>query len=163
VSDAALLVLAVLCAVLALLVWRARPRPPGDKRLAAEFGLPPAGYRLLGADVGGHARPYFLEADGLRGVPDAVFEAPDELLVGDVKARHFRGTVTAYERYQMTLYVGMLRQRFPGRAVRGAIRYRDTVVPVPFDEHLYRWLLSRAPELRRCLHDRRFVADRRPG
>jgi hypothetical protein len=151
------------CVALALLAWRARRPAPTEARLAAEFGLPPAGYRVLGADVGGYERQYLVEADGLRGLPDAVFESSNELVVGDVKTRRFRGAVSAYERYQMTLYIGMLRRRFPGRAVRGAIRYRDAVIAIPFDEELYRWLLSRAPELRQRLPSRSFVAARRRG
>ena len=41
--------------------------------LCRSFGLDPAQYRVLGADVGGYPTPFSIRADGLIGRPDAVF------------------------------------------------------------------------------------------
>jgi hypothetical protein len=143
----ALLIVLALIAVVALAAWASSSAPITDRDLSQSFTL--QGYRVLGSDVGGHARRYLIEADGLRGAPDAVFASADELVVGDVKRRVYRGALTPYERYQMTLYLGMLQRRHPRRRVRGLLRYRNAVIDVPFDPDLYAWLLAQLPEYRR--------------
>jgi len=151
---------AVALSVLALLVvvaagWRALHRPPAARAedLCRSFGLDPAGYRVLGADVGEFARPFGVRADGLIGRPDAVFLSRDgtEVIVGEVKSRHHRGRITEYERYQMTLYLGAVRQRFRRHSVRGLLRFHDVVVESRFEESTYQRLLSLIPDCRRAL------------
>lgn len=113
--------------------------------LCRSFGLDPAQYRVLGADVGGYPTPFSIRADGLIGRPDAVFISNDGgvVVVGEIKSRNHRGgEVNDYERFQMLLYLGTLQTRFRGQQIRGLLRYRDRVVAAAFDEKTYRRLLS---------------------
>jgi hypothetical protein len=150
---------AVVLTVLALLVvvaagWRALHRLPAARAedLCRSFGLDPARYRVLGADVGNFATPFGVQADGLIGRPDAVFISCDraEVIIGEVKSRHHRGRITEYERYQMTLYLGAVRQRFRHQSVRGLLRFHDVVIDLRFEERTYQHLLSLIPEYRRA-------------
>jgi hypothetical protein len=152
--------LAVALTVLALLVvvatgWRALHRPPAARaaNLCRSFGLDRARYRVLGADVGNFATPFGVQADGLIGRPDAVFISHDgtEIVVGEVKSRRHRGRITEYERYQMTLYLGAVRQRFRRQSVRGLLRFHDAVVESRFEESTYQRLLNLIPDCRRAL------------
>ena len=60
--------------------------------LCRSFGLDPAQYRVLGADVGGYPTPFSIRADGLIGRPDAVFISNDGgvVVVGEIKSRNHR-------------------------------------------------------------------------
>ena len=143
--------------VAAIAVWallaRRRPATASAAELCRSFGLDPNRYRVPGADVGGFAVPFSIEADGLMGRPDAVFMAKDtsEVVVGELKSRYHQGRITRYERFQITLYLGAVRARLRTDAVRGLICYRDRVVEAPFHEQAYRHLLSLKPE---CLRVR---------
>ena len=151
---------AVGLAVLALLVVVAlgrqalhRPSAARAEDLCRSFGLDPARYRVLGADVGDFATPFGVNADGLIGRPDAVFISCDraEVIIGEVKSRHHRGRISEYERYQMTLYLGAVRERFRHQSVRGLLRFHDAVVESRFEESTYQRLLNLIPDCRRAL------------
>ncbi len=148
----------VLLAILArLFLPSARPStsstPADDQTLCRAFALDPARYRVLGADVGGYPRKFFVRADGLIGCPDAVFISRDdtEIVCGEVKSRYHRRAMSDYERFQMLLYQGTLAAMHPGRRVRGLVRYRDGVREAPFCAKTYRHLLALRAE---CLQAR---------
>lgn len=147
----ALVMLAFLAAV--ALFTRRRASSATAAELCRSFGLDPARYRVLGADVGGFAVPFNVRADGLIGRPDAVFSANDgsEVVVGEVKARLHKGRVSLYEQYQMILYLGAVRAQLRTQTVRGLIRYRDRVVDAPYCPQTYRHLLSMRRDCQRAL------------
>ena len=146
-------VLGLVTLALFALLARRRPSAASATELCRSFGLDPARYRVLGADVGGFLVTFDVLADGLIGRPDAVFAAKDgsEVVVGEVKSRLHKNRITRYERYQMTLYLGAVRSQLRTEAVRGLIRYRDGVVEAPFCAETYRELLSLKPECQRAL------------
>ena len=161
--DEALLWGALLAVALFLVVrvhrwWTApsKPRPSSDPpgaRLCRRFGLDPAIYNVIGADIGGLCRVHWLEGDGLRGKPDAVFKHKDSgaVIVGEAKSRRYRGALKPYEENQMQLYLGLARRQF-GRRVRGLVRYRGgKLVEVQPNRARYREVVNLIPELRRVM------------
>ena len=94
-----------------------------------------------------------LLADGLAGNPDVLFRdnRNRQVIVGEAKSRHFKRSVTPYERYQVTLYLGMA-HRLYRRPVTAIILYGNgRRVPLMFDEDLYRLLLAQIPTCRRAM------------
>ena len=113
-------------------------------RLCRRWGLDPGDVAVLSSDLGRHRPDRRLLADGLVGSPDVLSRdrRRRQIVVGEAKSRHYRGAITAYERYQVTLYCGMA-QRLYRRPVRAIILYGNgRRVPLAFDEGLYRDLLA---------------------
>ena len=135
--------LALLAVLAVLIVWFiVRRRSPQD--IVRRWGLDPASCRVLASDLARHRSRPSLVADGLAGSPDALMRERTEgtIIVGEAKSRHYRGALTAYERYQVTLYCGMARRVYR-RPVRAIILYGNgRRVPLTFDEDLYRDLLA---------------------
>jgi hypothetical protein len=163
----ALLIAGVL-ALLAVLLLRppqssTAASPADDQALCRAFALDPQRYRVLGADVGGYPRKFYIRADGLIGCPDAVFLSHDdlEIVCGEVKARHHRSAMTDYERFQMVLYQGTLAAMHPGRRIRGLVRYRDRVTEAQFCPKTYRRLLGLRAECRQARSSATDCADKR--
>ncbi|HRP05612.1 MAG TPA: hypothetical protein PLV87_11935, partial [Opitutaceae bacterium] len=114
------------------------------------FGLNPAEYELVGYDLGNRPRKLFLRADGLVGVPDAVFRhrTDGHVVIGEFKSRSYRGRITDYERFQMTLYEGVAQRRYR-RPARGLFAFGSGgVVEHSFDPDTYARLLPLADDLR---------------
>jgi len=141
-------ILALIVIVLLVLCGLSALRASRSTRLCGLFRLDAKQYQLLGTDLGRNAGPIRLLVDGLIGVPDALFRKRDGdlLIVGEAKSRHYRGRVTLYERYQVTLYMGMCIKRY-GKPVAGRIRYGcGHVVPLSYDPEIYRQLKSLIPQ-----------------
>ena len=142
-----------LLAVLAvLIVWHiARRKIP--RNIVRRWGLDPATCRVLASDLARHRSRPSLVADGLAGSPDALMRERREgtIIVGETKSRHYRGRVTPYEYYQVTLYLGMAKRLYR-RPVRAILLYGNgRLVPLEFDEDLYRSLLAVIPRCRRAM------------
>ncbi len=115
------------------------------------WGLDPTSCRVLASDLARQRSRPSLVADGLAGSPDALMRERREgtIIVGEAKSRHYRGRVTPYEYYQATLYLGMAKRLYR-RPVRAILLYGNgRLVPVEFDEDLYRSLLALIPRCRR--------------
>lgn len=140
IGLAALLVIAILLSFI--------QKRGGNQDLLGLFGLP-GDYRVIGTDLGGSKDQLYLRADGLTGAPDVAFFSSrrDHWVAGEYKSRKYRGQVRPHERYQVVLYIGMLRSQFRTQKVTGAIRYRDRYIEIHFDPELYRKLVNMAPEL----------------
>ena len=136
-----------------LVLRHRRRRRDRSQELCRRWGLDEATHRVISCDLGrGRSRKPLL-ADGLAGNPDVLFRDTRQrrLIVGEAKSRNYRGTITPYERYQVTLYSGMV-ARLYCRPVSAIILYgNDRRVALEFDEDLYRWLLARAPTCRNAL------------
>ena len=79
--------------------------------------------------------------------------AAGERIIGEAKSRRFRGRITDYERYQVTLYLGLVQVQY-GLPARGLLRYGcGRVVPIEFDPDLYDHLISLQPECRRIRNE----------
>ncbi len=146
---AAAAILTILGASIVLHVRRRRY----SARICRRWGLDPARVRVVASDLGRHRATWSLRADGLVGNPDALFRdrANGRLIVGEAKSRHYRGSVTPYERYQVTLYLGMV-GRLYRRPARAILLYGNgRRVPLDFDEGLYRRLLALIPRCRQAM------------
>ena len=145
-----------LALVVVLIVLRVRhPSRPLQDRLARFFHLDPASVELIGSDFGKSDNPVWLLGDHLVGKPDAMFLDPaaGEHIIGEAKSRRFRGRITDYERYQVTLYLGLVQVQY-GLPARGLLRYGcGQVVPIEFDPDLYEHLISLQPECRRIRNE----------
>ena len=120
-------------------------------RICRRWGLDPARVRVIASDLGRHRATWSIRADGLVGNPDVIFRdrSARRLVVGEAKSRHCKGDITPYERYQVTLYLGMAKRfyRMPASAI--ILFGNGRRVPVEFDPALYERLLALLPECRR--------------
>ena len=156
------LFLLLLAGVIGFIVIRAinrrAKRGPATRsdHLCRIFGLDSEEYALLGSDLGDGADKVWLEEDGLVGIPDAVFEhlPSGDIVVGEAKSRYFRGHITDYERFQLTLYMGMVARSY-GVPVAGFLRFGcGKVIPFDCDVELYRSLLDAVPDCDVALMER---------
>ena len=151
-------VLTLLAAVTAALLvvaipLYARQRRRYSARLCTRWGFDPATVRVISSDLDRHRSDRALRADDLAGNPDVLFrdDRNRRIIVGEAKSRHFKGTVTPYERYQVTLYLGMV-HRLYRRPVKAILLYGNgRRVPLEFDEDLYRRLLAQIPACRQAM------------
>ena len=120
-------------------------------RICRRWGLDPGRVRVVASDLGRHRASWSLRADGLAGNPDVIFRerATRHIIIGEAKSRHYRGSITPYELYQVTLYLGMASRiyRQPAKAI--LLFGNGRRVPVEFDPAAYRHLLALLPHCRR--------------
>ena len=91
--------------------------------------------------------------DGLAGAPDVIFRirGTGAIVMGEAKSRHYRGSITPYERHQVTLYLGVA-MRLYRRPVAAILLYGNgRLVHLDFDEDLYRSLLALIPRCRQAM------------
>ncbi|MEQ9223933.1 MAG: hypothetical protein RJQ08_10645 [Salinisphaeraceae bacterium] len=137
-----MVVAAVLAAALAAgLTYLATRRVSAHKGAHRLFGVPST-MKLLSADLGPGNQRKRIYADGLVGVPDALFGNKRVIVVGEFKGRACRGKVRKSERYQVILYCGMMASQYPNHRVYGVLRYTDRYVKIPYRSDEYQWLLS---------------------
>ncbi len=118
---------------------------------------------VLAADIGGWKVKRRIQRKGVVGMPDALFFDPVRLryVIGEYKSRVWKGSVTERERYQVTLYVGMLR-RLWRREPRGLIAYGcGRIQNVAFNKGVYVGLLGLRKEVLAVERDW-VVKDSRP-
>ena len=134
-------------------IMKGRASPGQQRAVCALFELQPSEYQLIGTDLGGASKKYYLVGDGLIGVPDALFRfsVNRSIVVGEAKSRQYRGRVYKRERYQVMLYMGVAKRRFR-KPVRGILRFRcGTCVEIPFSEDTYRFLKAQIPQYRKTV------------
>ena len=132
-------------------VFRQSRRSQAD-RVFELFGLDPSEYELLGFDLGDGSRKITLKGLGLIGAPDALFRrcSDGRLLVGDLKTRRFRGSPSRYERFQMTLYMGVASHQY-GAPADAVLRYAcGRLEPVDFDPGCFEDLRAQIGPLRKA-------------
>ncbi len=71
------------------------------------------------------------------------------LIVGEAKSRHYKGSVSPYERYQVTLYLGMAQRIYRRPATAILLFGNGRRVSVAFDQATYQHLLALLPDCRR--------------
>ena len=139
------------------------PRRRARRQLLELFGLDAREWRPVGSDLHGRALPAKkLSANGVAGVPDAVFIHRRErrVLIAELKNR--AGTSPSlYERYQLVLYQGLAAARYPKHTPEGLIRYEDRCALVPFEPELYDALTGLRGEYQRA-RKRKRPLDPRP-
>ncbi|NVL48644.1 hypothetical protein F2S72_01380 [Pseudomonas syringae pv. actinidiae] len=108
------------------------------------FGISLATHKLLSTDLGNATGRIKVGRYGINGIPDAVFEllAGKHILVGEFKSRKYRDYVKLYELYQIMLYMGHLREKYPNHSITGCLAYADGRVSVQFDAALYEALIG---------------------
>jgi len=156
-SDLAAFLFPVALVALVVIAIARALSPPRAKRICKEFGLDPKTHKLLGDDLGQKRGRIFLRADGVVGVPDAVFRdtAHDSLVIGEAKSRRFRGHIKDYERFQLILYMGASRRKFRNASVAGVFRFGcGSTIAMPFDEAVYRELIALIPRYKAALSAR---------
>lgn len=128
-----------------------------------KFGLPENKYKLISTDLGGRKSRIFLSAQGVQGIPDAVFmhRQKKEIVVGEFKSRKGRKYVRYNEFYQTTLYMGHLLDRYPDCEVRGIIAYADGATHISYDAAVYNELIKMRSEVKLALL-RKKLLDKRP-
>lgn len=139
---------------LPVLLWAAwHGRSQFDEgRIFALFRLSRDEFELVSCDMGGRAPTLPVRNRSVRGNPDAIFRhrRTGQLYVGEYKTRSFRGRMFPRELYQVTLAMGVLRERF-GVNVEGGVAYGNgKVLRVHFNQELYQQLLDMVPEMRRA-------------
>lgn len=110
----------------------------------SRFGVSATTHKLLSTDLGKTTGRIKLARYGINGIPDAVFEAltGKVILAGEFKSRKYRGEVKLYELYQLMLYMGHLKERYPQHTIVGCLAYADERVKVRFDPDLYQGLVD---------------------
>ena len=142
----------------------------------SRFGASATTHKLLSTDLGKATGRIKLARHGINGIPDAVFEALAEkvILVGEFKSRKYRDRVRLYELYQLMLYMGHLKDRYPNHTILGCLAYADGKVKVAYDHDLYLGLVGlrdeywqtikrRIPANMPPLHKRMKVSGANPG
>lgn len=141
---------------LGVLLWFVyRWTATGEREIYERFGLSPRKYRLVATDLGG--RPGLAVRDHeLIGRPDAIFRRRRrwifaEKVVGEFKSRRVgRNAVRDRERYQLTLYLGLV----GGWSARGILAFGDGQTrTLQYDRELFRALKRLIPEARKALRD----------
>lgn len=135
-------ILFVFCLVL-FIQWRWLRAP----KIHAVFGLDKS-WKLLSCDIGGKKGSYY-RFGPVGGVPDAVFRRGHHLRVYDLKKRRKPSFPSKYERFQMTLYLGILKAKFRTLEVRAFLAYEGGQIEVTWNEALYANLVARIPDLLR--------------
>ena len=152
-SALTLLVTAVVTLLVVATPFYVRQRRRYSARICARWGLDPSTVRVLSSDLASHRSNKALLADGLVGNPDVLFRdnRTRQVIVGEAKSRHYKGSVTPYERYQVTLYLGMV-HRLYRRPVTAIILYGNgRRAQLEFDKNLYHQLLAQIPACRRAM------------
>jgi len=113
-----------------------------DQPVFKLFSLSSSNYRLVGTDIGGRTDHAYLRSGPLGGVPDALFvnKRKRHGFIGEYKSRQNKGRPSLREKYQVILYMGMAMEKYGLIEIKGAIRYRENIVPVLFDASLYQRL-----------------------
>ena len=121
------------------------------ERICRRWGLDPARVRVIASDLGRHRATWSMRADGLVGNPDAIFRdrTSRRLIVGEAKSRHYQGSITPHERYQVTLYLGMAERLYRQPATAILLFGNGRRVPVEFDPATYQRLLALLPDCRK--------------
>ena len=147
--EHAVLIAIGIVAVAAAFAWaRANARRDTTRQLHRRFEVSRRATivdRDVGPDAQNEKKPRLLYADGLVGRPDVIFRLGDRYIVGEYKSWVLRSHVADRERYQVMLYMGMLRARRPECSVEGRLVYRNATVHVCYDDGVYQFLLEQAP------------------
>lgn len=112
------------------------------------FGVPWY-YRCISSDIGGH-KGIFIKKDNVVGVPDAIFKHVilPNYIVGEFKSRNLRHrNVKDIERYQLQLYLGILKRTRLCLKLKGVLAFSDTRISVLPERKTFNWLWSLRNEL----------------
>lgn len=128
-------------------------RTTAQKGVHRTFKLEPGRYKLIGSDLGGESKSIMLTHSGIGGVPDAIFEdrKKPRIIVGEYKARLMKRGPRPREYYQVILYIGIAKLRWPQHEVVGLISYRDKTVWIYHDQRAFQGLVDLKPEAVRSI------------
>ena len=152
-QSLALPAIAVILIATGAAVFLALNRRRYSARLARRWNLDPAAVSVVASDLGRHRSSRPMVVDGLAGAPDVIFRmrGTGGIVIGEAKSRHYRGTITPYERHQVTLYLGMAKGLYR-RPVTAILLYGNgRLVPLEFDVDLYSSLLALIPRCRQAM------------
>jgi hypothetical protein len=101
-------------------------------------------------DIGHIHKKRYLIGDGMCGLPDLVFVSPFSVTIIEVKGRPYHaGGVTEHairrkkkEEYQVKLYGGLARRKWPLKVIRLKLVYLDKKENVVFDMEEYKQLIK---------------------
>lgn len=116
-----------------------------------QFGLNPREWRLVSCDMGGESGQS-LRGHGLIGTPDAIFRSrsgKSRVVVGEYKGRKARGKARTVEMYQLQMYLGLVKTKYPHVRAEGRLAYKDGVIEVSPCRDTFLALVDLAPEYRR--------------
>lgn len=131
--------------------WRGRSQFD-ESRIFELFRLSRDEYELVSCDMGGRSPTLLVNNGSVRGNPDAIFRHRQtrHFYVGEYKSRGFRGRMFPRELYQVTLAMGVLRERYNVNVEGGVAYGNGKVLRVHFNKELYQQLLAMVPEMRRA-------------
>lgn len=125
------------------------------RKLFKLCGVPTSSYRLLGTTLFWLGHPVRLQKNYLTGTPGTVFLKKNgkSAYICHFNPRMFNGRVKVRERYQMTLFMGLVNELYKPDKISGAIHYRDHLETIKFEPVIYRQLLDIRDEYREAIQE----------
>ena len=118
-------------------------------KIFVQYQVNPIYFKILSTDLGKAKSKCYLANRQVVGSPDVIFKHRlfNRYIIGESKGRlHYQHT-RYYEYYQLTLYMGVLRENYKFTKVTGKLCYKDMLNDVSFDKRVYASLLDIAPEI----------------
>lgn len=114
------------------------------RKLFKICSVPMSSYRLLGTTQLWLGHPVTLTKNNLRGTPSTIFLKKNgkSAYVCHFNPRYFKGRVKVRERYQMLLFMGLVKEIYKPEIIQGAICYRDHLEAIKFEPVIYKQLLD---------------------
>jgi hypothetical protein len=119
------------------------------------FGVSPSKYRLLATNLIWPGRSIKLRKNKLGGTPGTVFlkRTGETACLCQYKPRIFKGRAKVRERYEMLLFMGLMKEKYKLEDIQGAIRYHDHLELFNFEPAIYKNLLNMQNEYREAISE----------
>jgi hypothetical protein len=107
-------------------------------------GVPSSNYNLLATSLIWPKRSIKLRKNRLRGSPGTIYLGKKDktAYVCQYNPRIFKGRPKVRERYQMLLFMGIVKEQYNLADITGAIRYQDHLENIKFEPTIYKDLLD---------------------
>lgn len=126
------------------------------------FGLP-FYYNVINHDLGENPKPYYVWYKNLVGTPDVLFKLCilPYWIVGEAKSRSIASStkqnkypLLLREEYQMMLYLGIIKRKYPYSIVTGVFKFKDQTYPLKYKNKEFRHIYKHKNEAiraKKCL------------
>jgi len=118
-------------------------------------GVPTSSYRLLGSNLTWLKRSIKLTKDNLFGTPSTLFlkKNGETAFVCQYNSRNFNGNPKVRERYQILLFMGIIKEQYKLENIKGAIRYNDHLEFIKYESVVYKNLLALQDEYNEAIQE----------
>lgn len=118
-------------------------------------GVPTSKYSLQATNLIWAKRSTRLGRYKLRGNPGTIFlkKGGRAAYVCRYNPRLFKGRPKVRERYQMLLYMGLVKEQYKLEDIKGAIRYQDHLELINYEPTIYKDLLDLKDEYREAIQE----------